>query len=1510
MSSLRKKIWYLFALISLLISIGTYIIIEYAHYRTKKHIENYLVSINENSHKAFQTWVQNHFQDIRDWSNKFSQHKLSQPGSSFSDLDNRLTEYIHHSDYNEYYLFDSNLNILSYSSTHDYKLLVIKNIENNFLDQVIKDKLALSLPIYLKDTSDNLKFTEPQIFIGTTVKDSGNNTSGILIFQMNLNRSFTTLFENSRIGISGESYFIDSQGRLISHSRFTEQLYETGLLAKGLPEILNIKILDPEVDLLNNNTPIPDPDKLAYTHMAKNAINGISGINLKGYRDYRGVKVIGKWIWDSEYQLGIATEIDYDEAYKNYHISKNTIIIQSFFLILISLISLRIYQRNRKKILRHDEDYKYIFEHSPIGIYRTTPEGEIINVNPALLKMMEYDSIQEAQSRDLEKNGYSEESTISRTDFKRLMEEKGEVIGLEEIWETKSGRKIYIRENAKSIRDQNGNIRFYEGTVEDITDRKKAELKASQSTKQLNTIFEFAPIPLVITQIEDGKIVLANKQTSQLFGVPFDKIIEKKAPDFYYYKSDRQILIEKLRKEKAIRNHEIRVKKMDGSSIWCIISIQMIQFNGSIHMLTGFYDITRRKEAEEKVQELNNNLESKVIERTNELLKLTQTLQNEIENRQQKEEEYSSIIQTAIDGFWIVDLKGNILDVNESYCNMTGYSREEILKLSIPDVEAIEKPEDTEQRIKEIIRTGQARFNTKHKRKDGSVFDIQVSTQYSQVRGGVFIAFIQDISEQVKQEATIRKLSQAIEHAPASVIITNSEGNIEYVNPNFTEVTGYKMNELVGKNPRIFKSNYYSREFYKTMWDTIKSGKVWRGDLQNITKNGEFIWETSSISPIINKEGQITHYVSVKTDITERRRIERELFESENRIRLILNSTAEGIYGLDTQGNCTFINESALQILGYSSIEEVIGKNMHNLIHHHHENGNLYPVEECNIYKAFHEGTGTHIDNEVLWRTDGSYFPSEYWSYPQYLDGEIIGAVVTFIDITQRKEFEKQLKKAKEEAEKANKTKSEFLANMSHEIRTPMNSIIGFSELLEKSITTPKHKNYIQAIRSSSQSLLALINDILDLSKIEANKLDIHLEPVNIIKLTQEIQSIFSLKIAEKKLEFKLYIEESIPESLLLDELRIRQVCFNLIGNAIKFTHEGFICISIKQIPHNDQPNMLDLIIGVEDTGIGIPEEQQSQIFEAFIQSEGQKSKTYGGSGLGLTITKNLVERMGGTITMKSIQGKGTIFEILIKNVQISETLALNVSENNFNPENIKFKPSKILIADDIEDNRNLIKEIFTDTDVTVYEAHNGKQAVELCKLHQPNLILMDIRMPVMDGHEAIQILKEHTLTREIPIIVITASVLIKELSKETLDYIDGFMAKPIQLHLLYDQLKKYLPYHEQEGEKRKGPTEQIIDSIMDLSKSMIVVNSTLVELIEQKYFAQWKSVSDSNLMDDIEQFGLSIASLGDTYSIEVLSRYGLNLAEVAQNYDINKTNQLLTVFPEIIRKLKSVSDS
>jgi PAS domain S-box-containing protein len=475
----------------------------------------------------------------------------------------------------------------------------------------------------------------------------------------------------------------------------------------------------------------------------------------------------------------------------------------------------------------------------------------------------------------------------------------------------------------------------------------------------------------------------------------------------------------------------------------------------------------------------------------------------------------------------------------------------------------------------------------------------------------------------------------------------------------------------------------------------------------------------------------------LEQEVADRQRAQEALHESEGRIRLLLDSTAEAIYGIDREGRCTFCNPATLRLLGHETGDTLLGRDMHSAMHHTHPDGTRYPAKDCQIYNSLQRGEGIHSDEEVFWRADGTSFSVEYWAYPIRKEGEAVGAVVTFLDITGRKRAQAALLEAKEAAEAARRAKSEFLANMSHEIRTPMNGIIGMTELALDTSLTPEQRDYLNLVKSSADSLLHVINDILDFSKIEAGKLELEKTEFEIRDLFRDTLKTLAQRADEKPLEMCARVSPKVPKTLIGDPTRLRQLVVNLVGNAIKFTEEGIIVLDTElEAMTGDE---VRLHISVSDTGMGIPHEKQHIIFESFAQVDGSTTRRFGGTGLGLTISRQLVELMGGRIWVESEVGKGSTFHFTCTFQQ--GTAPASEHERIAGQ---TLPGLKVLVADNNLVNREIFEEMLTNWRMEPTLADSGASALDLLEAarnagHAFPIVLLDALMPKVDGFQVLQ---------------------------------------------------------------------------------------------------------------------------------------------------------------------------
>jgi two-component system sensor histidine kinase/response regulator len=506
--------------------------------------------------------------------------------------------------------------------------------------------------------------------------------------------------------------------------------------------------------------------------------------------------------------------------------------------------------------------------------------------------------------------------------------------------------------------------------------------------------------------------------------------------------------------------------------------------------------------------------------------------------------------------------------------------------------------------------------------------------------------------------------------------------------------------------------------------------------------------------------------------------------QAEERNRLILESSAEGIFGTDTQGRITFINSAASRMLGFS-IEELMGRPSHAAFHHHHPDGREYAVEECPMYAAYTHGRASRIDDEFLWRKDGTGLPVEYGATPILKDGAVIGAVVSFTDIAQRKQQEAELLAAKETAEEATRAKSDFLANMSHEIRTPMNAIIGLSHLALKTALTPKQRDYLSKVHNAGTSLLGVINDILDFSKIEAGKLDMETTDFRLDEVISSVTTLTAQKAHEKSLEFLAHVSPDIPEDLLGDPLRLGQILTNFVNNAVKFTERGEIRLNIDLLERTG--DKVQLKFSVRDTGIGMSKEQSQKLFQPFVQADTSTTRKHGGTGLGLTICRRLVELMGGRVWLESEPGVGSTFYFT---VWLGVATARGV--RRVVPEQLA--KLRVLVVDDNAAAREILAEPLTTVARQVQTVSSGMEAIAAIKAQDPStpfdIVFMDWRMPGMDGLQASrQIKSDETLAKQPAIVLVTAFG--REEVREEAERLglDGFLVKPVTRSMLVDTL-------------------------------------------------------------------------------------------------------------------------
>jgi signal transduction histidine kinase/CheY-like chemotaxis protein len=506
---------------------------------------------------------------------------------------------------------------------------------------------------------------------------------------------------------------------------------------------------------------------------------------------------------------------------------------------------------------------------------------------------------------------------------------------------------------------------------------------------------------------------------------------------------------------------------------------------------------------------------------------------------------------------------------------------------------------------------------------------------------------------------------------------------------------------------------------------------------------------------------------------------------------------------------------------------------------------------------------------------------------------------LTQVALRQQKR-ERELTEAKLRAEHSNEEKTVFLANMSHEIRTPMNAILGFSELLQNDLREPKHRQYLQFIRSSAGSLLLLINDILDMSKIEAGVMELHPEPTDLREICDFVHALFVEPAAKKNLRLTCHVVENLPHALLLDRIRLRQILINLVGNAVKFTEKGSVEISVAWEKQETSSHVL-LVIEVLDTGMGIPQDKLDAIFKPFVQAGAHVEKEKQGTGLGLSIVKRLTEIMGGRVTVASVMGQGSAFHLRFPDVPVSARRAMSEKGGLGDPADFnELRASTLLVVDDNETNCRLIAGMFASSHHRLVFGSDGQEAVAKAREIKPDVLLLDVRMPGMDGYQALEKIRKTPGLEFLPVIAVTASNL-KDEDKKLRERFSGFVRKPFSQRELFEELADFLPRNPQKELPKEGGVPGKIENI---SPDFAPVPKELISELRRLIIEPWPSIRDSVAVNESKTFAQGLEGLGQRWQCAPLVQYAQKLQRDAENYAVTDLEKHLGEFALLVEQL------
>ena len=655
-----------------------------------------------------------------------------------------------------------------------------------------------------------------------------------------------------------------------------------------------------------------------------------------------------------------------------------------------------------------------------------------------------------------------------------------------------------------------------------------------------------------------------------------------------------------------------------------------------------------------------------------------------------------------------------------------------------------------------------------------------------------------DITEQKnaakKIEETEHKYQKLIFTSPYMIAIFKGKNLIiEIANDAILETWG-KGKDVIGKSFYDVLPEAVEQGYDKLIINVFETGEPYQAYETPITLWRNEKWELMHYNFIYqaqrNAQGEIEGVAILANEVTPQVLDKMRIIESEERFRLLADNLPLSVFVFEPsiEANVSYLNNYWLEYTN-KTFEEAIGKGWNDIVHP----DDKHLIMDVYIH-AFKNQIPYSTPNIRIKRHDGVYRWFTFYGNPRFLNnGEFVGMITAGFDITEQKLFELQLIEEKIKAENVVQAKQQFLSNMSHEIRTPMNAIVGFTNVILKTELNDSQKQYLDAIKVSGDGLLVLINDILDLAKVNSGIMTFENTAFDLVECIHKIVLLFKIKLLEKKLKFNLNLDDSIPNQIIGDPMRLRQIILNLLSNAIKFTDIGSISLNVKVVSHTKSE--VDIEFKITDTGIGIANEKLETIFNNFEQADASTSSHYGGTGLGLAIVKKLIENQGGTIDTKSEIGKGSTFSFTLKfrtNYLQDNVLTKTTEDSMICQSDMELKNIKILVAEDVVLNQLLIKIILGDFNFEVDVADNGKIAIEKLKTNQYDLILMDLHMPEMNGLDATKYIREE-MKSQIPIIALTADVTQTDIDKCLAVGMHDYISKPIDETLLYEKIVKVL---------------------------------------------------------------------------------------------------------------------